>query len=337
MPLSVSLSAWLLTGVAVAVVIVIDLVAGRGRRPSPLQAGVWVGVYLILAVAFGVGLGLVAGVDSAVQFFAGYLTEYSLSVDNLFVFGVVMAAFAVPAAQQARVLLIGIAAALVLRGLFILAGAAAIDRFSATFYLFGALLIFAAVQLVRHRGVQPDIARNPVLRLVARTLPTTPDYHGTAWMIRVAGRRLLTPMAMVIVAIALCDVMFALDSIPAIFGLTQEPYLVFTANAFALMGLRQLYFLLGGLLDRLVYLSHGLALVLAFIGVKLIAQAAHDTFPQIPQIPVWLSLTVILTVLAATTIASLAASRHTRTQDANNSASGTTPPAQPVPPGGKTH
>jgi tellurite resistance protein TerC len=199
-----------------------------------VQSGVWVGVYLTLAIAFGIGLGLVAGVDTAVQFFAGYLTEYSLSVDNLFVFGVVMASFAVPAAQQARVLLVGIAAALVLRGLFILAGAAAIDRFSATFYLFGVFLIFTAVQLVRHRGVQPDLARNPIPRLAARLLPTTPDYHGGAWTIRVAGRRLLTPMAMVIVAIALCDVMFALDSIPTIFGLTQEPYLVCTANA--LMG-----------------------------------------------------------------------------------------------------
>ncbi|TMR12005.1 TerC/Alx family metal homeostasis membrane protein [Nonomuraea turkmeniaca] len=328
MSLAVSPLGWLLTGVTVAVVIVADLVAGRGRRPSPVQAGVWVGVYLTLAIAFGIGLGLVAGVDTAVQFFAGYLTEYSLSVDNLFVFGVVMAAFAVPAAQQARVLLIGIAVALVLRGLFILAGAAAIDRFSATFYVFGAFLIVTAVQPVRHRGVQPDIARNPVLRLAARILPTTPDYHGTAWTIRVAGRRLLTPMATVIVAIALCDVMFALDSIPAIFGLTQEPYVVFTANAFALMGLRQLYFLLGGLLDRLVYLSHGLALILAFIGVKLIA---HDSFPNVPQIPVWLSLTVIVTVLATTTIASLAASRRMRRQDTDSPASGIQPPAQPVP------
>ncbi|MEV1004821.1 TerC/Alx family metal homeostasis membrane protein [Nonomuraea sp. NPDC050202] len=331
MSLAVSPLGWLLTGVAVAVVIVADLVAGRGRRPSPLQAGVWVGVYLTLAIGFGIGLGLVAGMDLAVQFFAGYLTEYSLSVDNLFVFGVVMTAFAVPASQQARVLLIGIAAALVLRGLFILAGAAAIDRFSATFYVFGAFLIFTAVQLVRHRGVQPDIARNPVLRLAARILPTTPDYHGGAWTVRVAGRRLLTPMAMVIVAIALCDVMFALDSFPAIFGLTQEPYLIFTANAFALMGLRQLYFLLGGLLDRLVYLSHGLALILAFIGVKLIAQAAHDSFPNVPQIPLWLSLTVIVTVLATTTIASLAASRRTRRQDPDGPASGIQPPAQPVP------
>ncbi|MFI9561274.1 TerC family protein [Nonomuraea endophytica] len=299
----------------IAVVIVIDLLAGRGGRPSSLQAGVWVGVYLTLAVAFGVGLWLVAGVEVAVQFFAGYLTEYSLSVDNLFVFGVIMTAFAVPAAQQARVLLIGIAAALVLRGLFILAGAAAIDRFSATFYVFGAFLIFTAVQLVRHHGVQPDIARNPVLRLAARLLPTTRDYHGAAWSVRVDGRRLLTPMAMVIVAIAVCDVMFALDSIPAIFGLTQEPYLVFTANAFALMGLRQLYFLLGGLLDRLIYLSYGLALILAFIGVKLITQAAHDTFPQIPQIPVWLSLAVIIAILVATTSASLVVSRRTRASD----------------------
>jgi tellurite resistance protein TerC len=331
MSLAVSPLGWLLTGVAVVVVIVADLVAGRGRRPSPVQAGVWVGVYLALAIAFGIGLGLVAGMDLAVQFFAGYLTEYSLSVDNLFVFGVIMTAFAVPAAQQARVLLVGIAAALVLRGLFILAGAAAIDRFSATFYVFGAFLIFTAVQLVRHRGVQPDIARNPVLRLAARILPTTPDYHGAAWTIRVAGRRLLTPMATVIVAIALCDVMFALDSIPAIFGLTQEPYLVFTANAFALMGLRQLYFLLGGLLDRLVYLSHGLALILAFIGITLIAQAAHDSFPNVPQIPLWLSLTVIVTVLATTTIASLAASRRTRRQDTDGPASGIKPPAQPVP------
>lgn len=310
--LQVPLWAWVATLAAVAAMIGIDLLIGRGRTPTLAQAGVWIGVYVALATGFGAGLGLTSGPDVAGQFFAGYLTEYSLSVDNLFVFVVIMAAFAVPAAQQARVLLVGIVIALVLRGGFIALGAAAIHRFSATFYVFGAFLIFTAVQIARHKGTQPDLSKNPVLRLARRLLPTTSDYHGARVLVRVGTRRLFTPMLLVMVAIATTDVMFALDSIPAIFGLTQDPYLVFTANAFALMGLRQLYFLLGGLLDRLIYLSHGLAFILAFIGVKLIAQAAHHAYPAIPLIPLWLSLAVIVTTLAVTAVASLTISGRRR-------------------------
>lgn len=307
---------WGVTLAAIAAMIGVDLLIGRGRRPTLAQAGVWIGVYVTLAVAFGIGLGLVAGTRVAGQFFAGYLTEYSLSVDNLFVFVVIMAAFAVPAAQEARVLLVGIIVALVLRGAFIAAGAAAIHRFSFTFYLFGAFLLFTAVQIARHKGVSPDVHKNPVLRLAGRVLPTTPDYHGARLRTRVNGRRLLTPMLLVMLAIATTDVMFALDSIPAIFGLTQDPYLVFTANAFALMGLRQLYFLLGGLLDRLIYLAYGLAFILAFIGIKLIAQAAHDTSDTVPQIPLRLSLIVIITTLTVTIVASLVVSRHRQERSA---------------------
>jgi tellurite resistance protein TerC len=300
--------AWAATIAALCAVIAADLLISN-RKPRAVTvkaAAVWVAFYVALAGLFGLGLGLVYDASVAGQFFAGYLTEYSLSVDNLFVFVIIMTAFAVPPAYQHKVLLFGILAALVLRAGFIVVGAAAIERFSFTFYVFGAFLIYTAVRLVTTHGKPRDVKSNPVVRLVEKVVPTTQEYHGARTVVTIDGRRTVTPLLIVMMAIATTDLLFALDSIPAIFGLTQEPYLVFTANAFALMGLRQLYFLLNGLLDRLIYLSHGLAVILGFIGAKLILDALHSSgVDGLPHIGLALSLAVILGTLGVTTVASL--------------------------------
>ena len=261
---------------------------------------------MALAIAFGIGLALVAGGQSGGEFFAGYLTEYSLSVDNLFVFVIIMASFAVPQEHQHKVLLFGIVLALVLRGAFIAVGAAAISAFIEVFFLFGAFLIYTGIQLARHRDEEPEVGSNPMVKVMERVLPTTREYDGAKVTTRIDGKRVATPLLLVMIAIGTTDILFALDSIPAIFGLTREPYIVFTANAFALLGLRQLYFLLDGLLDRLVYLSIGLAVILGFIGVKLILEAAHETISKsFPEISIPVSLGFIVLVLAVTTVTSL--------------------------------
>ncbi len=308
---------WLVTIGALVAVILADLllVDHKPHAVTVREATRWVVFYVALAVAFGLALWFFAGGVVAGEFFAGYITEYSLSVDNLFVFVIIMAAFRVPAEHQHRVLLIGIVIALVMRGVFIAVGAAAIQRFSWVFYVFAAVLIVTAVNLVRQgTGHDEEYKENPALRLLRRVLPVTPDYHGARSFVRVDGKRMVTPMLVVMAAIGSTDLLFALDSIPAIFGLTQEPYLVFTANAFALMGLRQLYFLLGGLLSKLVYLSYGLAIILGFIGVKLVLEALHEnSLPflnggepiPVPTIGIVLSLSVIIGVLVITTVASL--------------------------------
>ena len=272
----------------------------------------WVGFYVALAVAFGVGVWAVSGGRDAAEFFAGYLTEYSLSVDNLFVFVIIMSSFAVPRAFQHKVLLVGIGLALVLRGVFIAAGAAAIERFVWVFFLFGAFLVYTAVKLASGHEEEEEGARDSrAVRLMERVLPTTREYDGERVLTRVAGRRVLTPMFLVMVAIGSTDLLFALDSIPAIFGLTQEAYIVFTANAFALMGLRQLYFLLDGLLDRLVHLSYGLAVILGFIGVKLFLHALHEyDVHWAPDIGIAPSLGVIIGTLAVVTLTSLRTTRR---------------------------
>jgi len=286
----------------------VDLVV-VDRKPHQVtmgEAGRWVAGYLLLAVVFGLAVLALAGPSYGGQFFAGYLTEYSLSVDNLFVFVIIMATFRVPVENQHKVLLIGILLALVLRGIFIAAGAAVIARFQPVFFLFGAFLLYTAWQLLRHRNDSGEYQENAAIRWAKRVLPVTDDYEGARVFTRVGGRRMVTPMLVVMVAIGTTDLLFAVDSIPAIFGLTKEPYLVFTANAFALLGLRQLFFLLGGLLDRLVYLSQGLAVILAFIGVKLILEALHAVHVSwAPKIPILVSLAVIVGVLAVTTVASL--------------------------------
>jgi tellurite resistance protein TerC len=308
---------WFATIGGLVAIILADLflVDHKPHAVTIREATRWVTFYVILAVLFGLGVWFFAGGRFAGEFFAGYITEYSLSVDNLFVFVIIMSAFAVPAKHQHRVLLIGIVIALIMRGIFIALGAAAISAFSWVFYLFAVILIVTAVNLVRQGTDHDEEYTEPAaLRLVRRVVPVTDDFHGAKSFVRVQGRRMVTPMLMVMLAIGFTDLLFALDSIPAIFGLTQEAYLVFTANAFALMGLRQLYFLLGGLLTRLVYLSYGLAIILAFIGVKLVLEALHEnSLPfinggepvPVPTVGIALSLSVIVGVLAVTTIASL--------------------------------
>jgi tellurite resistance protein TerC len=279
--------------------------------------------YIGLAVAFGIGVFALAGPRYGGEFFAGWLTEYSLSIDNLFVFVIIMARFRVPRQYQQEVLLVGIVLALIMRGAFIVAGAALIERFVWVFYLFGAFLVYTAMKLAfGGDSDEADFKENVLIRWTRRVLPLAKTYDGARIRTTVKGKAVFTPMLVVLVAIGTTDLLFALDSIPAIFGLTKEPYLVFTANVFALMGLRQLYFLIGGLLDRLVYLSIGLALVLGFIGVKLVFEALHDNnlpflndgepITAVPHIPITVSLGVILATLAVTTLASLWKSRRDR-------------------------
>jgi tellurite resistance protein TerC len=291
------------------------LVARRPHVPSMREAGLWVAFYVVLALSFCGLLMVVAGGDTAGEFLAGWATEYSLSVDNLFVFVIIMSRFAVPRDNQQKVLLVGIILSLLLRGACILLGAAAIEAFSWVFYLFGAFLVYTAVQLLRSHSADEEYRENVLIRRARQVLPISEKYDGARLATRVRGRWMLTPMVVVLLAIGSTDVLFALDSIPAIFGLTQDPFVVFTATLFALMGLRQLYFLLGGLLDRLFYLSHGMSVILAFIGVKLILEALHsnelhwvnggDPVKWAPVVPIWLSLSVIVGVLALTTVLSL--------------------------------
>lgn len=314
---------WGVTIVALLAIVLVDLliVVHRPHVPSLRECTAWVLLYVALAGLFGLGLYLLSGPTSSTEFFAGWITEYSLSVDNLFIFMIIMSRFAVPRAYQQKALMIGIVVALVMRGAFITAGAAIIDRFIWVFYIFGAFLVYTAIKTVLHHDDEDEeFAENAVVRLARRLLPVTSDYDNGRVMLRGPGRRVrFTPLLIVMVTIGTTDLLFALDSIPAIFGLTQEGYLVFAANVFALMGLRQLYFLLGGLMERLVYLNYGLGVILAFIGVKLVLEALHrndlpfvnggQPIDQVPEVPIWLSLVVIVAALAATTIASLGRAR----------------------------
>ncbi len=300
---------WLATIGGLIVLLALDLfiVDRRGHGSFSLaQAGRWVTFYVCMAMLFGLGVWWAAGPTNAGEFFAGYLTEYSLSVDNLFIFYLIITGFGVAREHQHKVLLIGIVLALIFRGIFIAVGAAALHHFSWLFYVFGAFLLYTAYTLIRKKDEEEEFKENFALRYVKRVLPTTSDFRGAKVAVRENGKWFATPMLIVMVAIGSTDLMFALDSIPAIFGLTQDAFLVFTANAFALMGLRQLYFLLGGLLERLVYISYGLALILAFIGVKLFLHALHESgFAWSPEVPIWLSLTIIIGTLAVTTVASI--------------------------------
>jgi tellurite resistance protein TerC len=316
---------WLLTTGLTTLLLLVDvLVIGRRPHvPTNREAGRYLGLYIATAILFGLGVWYFSGPDFATQYFAGWVTEYSLSVDNLFVFLVIMAKFGVPEKLQQTALMAGIVIALILRGVFIGVGAAAINNFSWVFYLFGAFLIYSAVKLAREGPDDTDeLEDNRLLKWVQRRLPATDRWHGTRLVIRSNGSRVITPLFVVIFALGTTDLLFALDSIPAIYGLTQEPFLVLTANIFALMGLRQLYFLIGGLLKRLVYLGVGLAVLLGFIGVKLILHAVHvnelpfinggNHVEQVVDISIGQSLAVILGILSITTIASLLKSRKDR-------------------------
>ncbi|MFD0517147.1 TerC family protein [Paractinoplanes durhamensis] len=323
---------WIATLVALIAVLAVDLliIGRRPHEPSVKESGSWVALYVGLAVVFGIGVWISAGGRYAGEFYTGWLTEYSLSVDNLFVFVIIMGRFAVPRHLQQKVLLIGIVLALVMRGLFIAAGAALIAQFSWVFYIFGAFLVYTAVNLLKEgENDADDFNENALIRWAKRILPVSSSFEGGRMtVVTQAGKRLFTPLLIVTIAIGTTDLLFALDSIPAIFGITKEPYLVFTANIFALMGLRQLYFLLGGLLERLVYLNYGLAAVLAFIGVKLFLEALHtNSLPFInggegvhwaPEIPIWLSLLVIIGTLGVATVASLAKSSRDRKRELLN-------------------
>ncbi|ROO61067.1 tellurite resistance protein TerC [Micromonospora sp. Llam0] len=319
---------WLVSLVVLTAVLIADLliIVRRPHEPSMRESAGWTVFYVVLAVLFGLGVWATSGGRYAGEFFAGYVTEKSLSVDNLFVFVIIMGRFVVPRKYQQKVLLVGVVLALVLRGGFIAAGAVLISQFSWVFYIFGAFLIYTAIGQLRQPEATDEFSENALVRWSRRVLPVSGAYDGgRLTTVTEAGRRMFTPMLIVMIAIGVTDLIFALDSIPAIFGITQEPYLVFTANVFALMGLRQLYFLLGGLLDRLVYLSFGLAVVLGFIGVKLVLEALADNtlffvnggdpVGWAPHIPIWLSLTVIFVTLLVTTVASLVKSSRDRKRE----------------------
>lgn len=301
---------WLATVAGIVALIALDAVQTRRPRHVDLRrAAGWTALYVAVAAAFGAGLYLLGPAGAGGSFFAGYLVEKSLSVDNLLVFAIILDRFAVPAIHRHRVLLIGVIGALVLRAALIVAGAALVERFAVTFVVFGAILLYSGIQLLRsHRG-QPDVTEGRAVRLLRRVVPVTGDHHGGDLVVKVDGRRSATPLLVAGTAILSADIVFAMDSIPAIFGVTDSTYLVFTANALALLGLRPLYFVVVGLLDRLAHLTYGLSVVLAVIGVKLILHFAHSVHQSVPEISTPLSLVLVAAVLGVTTLTSLRASR----------------------------
>jgi tellurite resistance protein TerC len=327
---TVPLWIWLATIVAILGLLAFDYFfhIRKAHVPTLKEATFWSALYVGIAVAFGILVLIFGGGQMGGEYFAGYITEKALSVDNLFVFLVIMASFRVPREDQQKVLLFGIVFALIARTVFIFIGAALINTYAWVFYLFGLILLLTAGNLLRPEKHGDDEANNFIIRLAKRFLPTTDHYDGDKLFTVENGKRVLTPMLLVMVAIGGTDILFALDSIPAIYGLTQNVYIVFTATAFSLMGLRQLYFLLDGLLDRLIYLSYGLATILGFIGIKLILHALHENnLPfinngepvEVIEITTGLSLAVIIGVLIVTVIASLA-SKAGKAQTAINNA-----------------
>jgi tellurite resistance protein TerC len=293
---------WAGLAVVTVALIVLDLVVfARHHAPSLRESAIWSMAWIGIAIVFGFAWWAWQGATAGSQFFSGYLLERSLSLDNVFVFAVILSYFSVPAATQPKLLSWGIALALLLRLAFILAGAALLDAFHVTFYVFGLLLLYTAYKLARHDDVDIDPEHNPALRLLRQRLPMTPAYDGERMLVRRAGRVLATPLFAVFVVVATTDLIFAVDSIPAIFAVTREPFIVFAANAFALLGLRALYFLLAGMRERFVYLSDGLAVILGLIGVKML-------LVDVWHVPIWLSLAMIALVLAATVLLSLRAS-----------------------------
>ena len=323
--MNIPLWVWIVTIAVTVAFLLVDIVviARRPHVPSMGEASRHLAFFVGSAILFGIGIGIFSGWTYGAQFFAGWLTEYSLSIDNLFIFLIIMAKFGVPEKYQQAALMVGIVIALVLRAVFIAVGAALINQFAWVFYIFGFFLIYTAIKLGKE-GMSDDgdddYEENAFLKWVEKRFPATQSWeHGTKLFGIENGKKVITPMFIVILALGSTDLMFALDSIPAIYGLTREPFIVLMANIFALMGLRQLYFLIGGLLKRLVYLSLGLSVLLAFIGVKLILHALHEnTLPflnggeplhNVPEIPIWLSLTGIVVILGVTTVASLAKTR----------------------------
>jgi tellurite resistance protein TerC len=305
--MDVTLLTWALVVGAIIALIVVDLLTVSSKPHDVMfkEAAIWSIFYIGIAIGFGVWVWQTAGSQYGTEYFAAYLVEKSLSVDNLFVFIIILAQFAVPSIYHQRVLMFGVILALVLRAIFIAVGAAALAAFSFTFVIFGAILIWTGVGLFKHWDEDPSPEDNFLVRSIRKRIAMTDEYDGSKIFTRLNGKRIATPMFLVMIAIASTDLLFALDSIPATFGVTQEPFLVFAANAFALLGLRALYFLLKGLLDKLVYLSLGLSVILMFIGVKLIMTYLHETWTEIPKIPTLVSLAVIAAILIISTVASL--------------------------------
>ena len=305
--MDVTLLTWALVVGAIIALIVVDLLT-VSRKPHDVmfkEAAIWSIFYIGVAIAFGVWVWQTAGSQFGTEYFAAYLVEKSLSVDNLFVFIIILAQFAVPSIYHQRVLMFGVILALVLRAIFIAVGAAALAAFSFTFVIFGAILIWTGVGLFKHWDEDPSPEDNKLVKFIRKRIAMTDEYDGSKIFTRQNGKRIATPMFLVMIAIASTDLLFALDSIPATFGVTQEPFLVFAANAFALLGLRALYFLLKGLLDKLIYLSLGLSIILMFIGVKLIMTYVHEIWYEVPKIPTVVSLMVIALILIVSTVASL--------------------------------
>ncbi len=305
--MDVSLLTWAVVIGLILVLIIVDLLT-VSRKPHDVmfkEAATWSIFYIGVAIAFGVWVWQTAGSQFGTEYFAAYLVEKSLSVDNLFVFIIILAQFAVPSIYHQRVLMFGVILALVLRAIFIAVGAAALAAFSFTFVIFGAILIWTGVGLFKHWDEDPSPEDNKLVKIIRKRIAMTDEYDGSKIFTRVNGKRIATPMFLVMIAIASTDLLFALDSIPATFGVTQEPFLVFAANAFALLGLRALYFLLKGLLDKLIYLSLGLSIILMFIGVKLVMTYLHEIWYEVPKIPTLVSLSVIALILIVSTVASL--------------------------------
>ncbi|MBK8470268.1 MAG: TerC/Alx family metal homeostasis membrane protein [Actinomycetales bacterium] len=309
---------WWTIGAVVALIVVDFLITRRPHEVGMREAVGWSAFYVALPVAFGVWLWRVHGSQTGLEYYTGYLVEKSLSVDNLFIFLLLLTAFAVPKPLQQRVLLIGVAGALVLRGIFIALGAQLIATFSWTFLIFGIVLLATAVKVGRdalaHTDHAVEVGSLRSVRLLRRFWPVTDTYAGSRLTTRLAdGRRALTPMALVIAAILATDIVFAVDSVPAVYGITEDPYLVFATNAFALLGLRALYFVLAGALSSLAHLGHGLALILAFIGVKLVLHWAHDVWAWVPEIPTLVSLGVVVGILVTVTVTSILSARRSNT------------------------
>ena len=305
--MNVSVLTWSITIALILILVAFDLFTAS-RKPRDVkfrEALGWTFFYVSIAVGFGLWVWSQYESTFGLEYFSAYLVEYSLSVDNLFIFVIILAQFAVPSIYHQRVLLIGVVLALVLRAVFIAVGAVALASFNFTFFIFGAILIWTGIALFRHWDEDPDLNENFLVRKLRGSIPMVNDFHGSKLIVRLEGKRLATPMFLVIVAIASTDLLFALDSIPATFGVTSQTYLVFTANAFALLGLRALYFLLKGLLDKLIYLSLGLSFILIFIGIKLVFTYLHEVFDIIPKIPTIASLGVIGLILTISTVASL--------------------------------
>jgi tellurite resistance protein TerC len=309
--MNVSLTTWFVVIGAILALIIVDLLT-VSRKPHEVkfkEAAGWSIFYIAVAIGFGVWVWQSSGSVYGTEYFAAYLVEKSLSVDNLFVFIIILAQFKVPSIYHQRILMFGVLLALVLRGIFIAVGAAALAAFSFTFVIFGAILIWTGVGLFKHWDEDPSPEDNRLVKAMRKRIAMTDEFYGSKIFTKVDGKKLATPMFLVMIAIASTDLLFALDSIPATFGVTEEPFLVFAANAFALLGLRALYFLLKGLLDKLIYLSLGLSIILMFIGVKLIMTYLHEVWVEVPKIPTVGSLAVIGIILVVSTLASLVKSK----------------------------